>query len=316
MAAAVRLAMQHLSITLAGKPLYIVGYSNGATLAIHYALTALDQDDIPQPQRLVLLSPAIAVTPMAAFAVWQARLGHLLGLEKLEWQGVLPEYDPFKYQSFAINAGDLSFQFTNEVQSMLARLAADDRLKQFPPTLGFLSAVDSTVSTRAVIENFLKKLSPNQHELIVFDLNRHKPLEHLIKVDPAQEIEKLLTDKNLPFTFGVVRNHNKSDVDVVLSINAPGSTSVATQALGMAWSEDSFSLSHVALPFPPNDSLYGGPDALQSPGVSLGHLTPRGEKGALTIPTDDMLRQRWNPFYPLVERRTGAFLLQAESVAK
>lgn len=41
MAAAVQLAMRDLRRKLGDKPLYIVGYSNGAALAVHYALTAL-----------------------------------------------------------------------------------------------------------------------------------------------------------------------------------------------------------------------------------------------------------------------------------
>jgi hypothetical protein len=46
---------------------------------------------------MVLLSPEIGVIPLAALAIWQARLGHLLGLQKLEWNSILPEYEPYKY---------------------------------------------------------------------------------------------------------------------------------------------------------------------------------------------------------------------------
>jgi hypothetical protein len=155
-------------------------------------------------------------------------------------------------------------------------------------------------------------LPPNQHELIVFDLNRSEAAEHLFMDDPKQEIEKLLLDNRLPFTFGVVRNRSASTADVVMSNNSSDSTSVRTQILGMAWPKGIFSLSHVALPFPSDDSLYGGLDALESPGVRLGNLAMRGEKGALKIPTGDMLRQRWNPFYALVEQRTGTFLLDIQ----
>jgi len=104
MAAAVRLAMRHLHRQAGEQPLYIVGYSNGGALAVHYALDALADSDLPAVSRLVLLSPEIGVSPAAAFAVWQARIGHLLGLEKLAWNVILPEYDPFKYGSFAVNA--------------------------------------------------------------------------------------------------------------------------------------------------------------------------------------------------------------------
>ena len=33
----------------------------------------------------------------------------------------------------------------------------------------------------------------------------------------------------------------------------------------------------------------------------------RGERGVLKIPAADMLRLRWNPFYPFMERRLLEF---------
>jgi hypothetical protein len=163
-----------------------------------------------------------------------------------------------------------------------------------------------------VIEDFFLKLPPNQHELIVFDLNRSQGTEFLFKNDPAQAIEVLLADRTLPFTYGIVRNRNSSTPEVVLALNAHEGSSVSSRALGMAWPEDVFSLSHVALPFPPDDSLYGGAGARESPGIRLGNVALRGEKGTLNIPSTDMLRQRWNPFYDLIERRAQAFLFDSD----
>ncbi|NIQ96039.1 MAG: alpha/beta fold hydrolase, partial [Desulfuromonadales bacterium] len=126
MAAAVRLGVGHLDAANPGRPLYIVGYSNGAALGVHYALMAMDDPTLPAVDRMVLLSPGIGISAMAKLAVWQARLGHLLGLEKLAWNNILPEYDPFKYGSFAINAGDVSHRITGEIQRLLAKRAASD----------------------------------------------------------------------------------------------------------------------------------------------------------------------------------------------
>ncbi len=83
MAAAVRLAMQHLAEKNPGRPLYIVGYSNGAALAVHYALATTDDPASPVVSRLVLVSPAIGVSEVAALAIWQSRIGDLRGLDKL-----------------------------------------------------------------------------------------------------------------------------------------------------------------------------------------------------------------------------------------
>jgi hypothetical protein len=83
MAAAVRLAVVHLAERNPGRPIHVVGYSNGAALAVQYALAAIDDPAVPRVDRLVLLALAIGVAAAAALAVWQARLGYLLGLDKL-----------------------------------------------------------------------------------------------------------------------------------------------------------------------------------------------------------------------------------------
>ena len=73
----------------------------------------------------------------------------------------------------------------------------------------------------------------------------------------------------------------------------------------MAWPQGMYSLSHIALPFAEDDPLYGGGDGGRE--VTLGNLALRGERGAIRISAADMLRQRWNPFYPLLEKRTIEF---------
>lgn len=116
MAAAVRIAVTHVAEQANGQPVHIVGYSNGGALAVNYALNAADDASMPQVSSLALLSPEIGVSKVAALAVWQARLGVFLGLDKLAWNGLLPEYDPYKYGSFAVNAGDVAHRLTNVIQ--------------------------------------------------------------------------------------------------------------------------------------------------------------------------------------------------------
>jgi hypothetical protein len=75
-------------------------------------------------------------------------------------------------------------------------------------------------------------------------------------------------------------------------------------SLGLTFPPAAFSLSHVALPFPVTDPLYGSqPDNAESFGVNLGNLTPRGERGVLVVPLDALVRISSNPFYPYIERR-------------
>jgi hypothetical protein len=65
-----------------------------------------------------------------------------------------------------------------------------------------------------------------------------------------------------------------------------------------------YSLSHVALPFPPSNGLYGfEPDPDDDFGIRLGAVAARGERGALIVSLDTLLRMSSNPFFPyLLER--------------
>jgi hypothetical protein len=68
--------------------------------------------------------------------------------------------------------------------------------------------------------------------------------------------------------------------------------------LGFIYPRDVYSLSHVALPFPETDSLYGVRPAREGEfGVSLGATAIRGETGVLVMALDSLVRISWNPFY-------------------
>ena len=74
--------------------------------------------------------------------------------------------------------------------------------------------------------------------------------------------------------------------------------------LALAWPRFVFSLSHVAVPFPEDDPLYGlTPDPGEDYGVRLGQLEPRGERGVLLVSVDDLMRLKCNPFFPYLEER-------------
>ena len=70
-----------------------------------------------------------------------------------------------------------------------------------------------------------------------------------------------------------------------------------------------YSLSHVALPFPIDDPVYGGKArGRESGSVSLGRLSPRGEKGALIVPAEVLMRVTWNPFFPYLAHRVERWI--------
>ena len=126
---------------------------------------------------MVLISPEIGVTKMAAAAIWQERAGRFLGLKKLSWTGVSPEYDPFKYSSFPANAGNLAHLLTKVNRERIAKLAEGNQLEAFPPVIAFQSAVDSTITAPSLVKDLFEKLPVNAHELVVFDINRTAEVE-------------------------------------------------------------------------------------------------------------------------------------------
>ncbi|MBA1419889.1 MAG: alpha/beta fold hydrolase [Epsilonproteobacteria bacterium] len=89
MAAVVELGMNHLIQKVGNKSIDIMGYSTGAPLALNYTLKALkEKSTLKVPDKLVFYSPAIGVSAAAPFAVWQSRVGYVLGLPKLEWNAL------------------------------------------------------------------------------------------------------------------------------------------------------------------------------------------------------------------------------------
>ena len=308
MDAAVRIAMRHLAQQNEGLPIYVIGYSTGAALAVNYALATLDDKSLPPIERIVVLSPAIGVAPVAVLAVWQARLGRLLGLEKLAWNGILPEYDPFKYGSFAVNAGDLVYQLTGEIQDRLEVLGEQGKLEDIPPILAFSSVVDATVSTPDLVSNLFQQLPAAGNELVLFNTNQMAQIEPIMKWDPATVVQALRDDPDPAFTLSVVTNESPQSRKVVVRTLRHGQATPTEFDTGLSWPDGIYSLAHVALPFPPQDPVYGGRAEDKSPGIYLGDLALRGERGVLQIPAADMLRLRWNPFYPYVESRVFEFL--------
>ena len=138
---------------------------------------------MPRPDALVLLSPAIAVAPAVAFAVWQARLASVPGLHKLAWNDILPEFDPYKYNSFATNAGALVHRGTRSVAQRVRERSGSDPGNDLPPILVLKSTVDATVSNTALVDRLLGRLAPDRHELVLFDINR-SAAEGPLRVEP------------------------------------------------------------------------------------------------------------------------------------
>ena len=126
--------------------------------------------------------------------------------------------------------------------------------------------------------------------------------------DPGHAVEVIRQGTEQGFTLSVVTNKAPHSREVKVISRRPGKDGVSDSELGLSWPDDVYSLAHVALPFSPEDPLYGGDASGESPGISLGNIALRGERGVLQVAASDMLRLRWNPFYAYVEARLLEFV--------
>ena len=305
MASATRLGMDHLQHRVGNKPVHVIGYSTGAALAMDLALDALDDPALRAPTSLIFISPAIGVRPAAAFAGTAAFLGRLPGLDRLGWQSITPEFDPFKYNSFAFNAGAQVHKLTQSVGKRIASVANQGKADRLPPVLVFKSVVDATVSTLAVVDRLLLQLPDSRNELMLFDINREAINSVLLVSDPGPLTRQLVSRSDLPFSIRLIANESPESPAVVERFKPPNSLDFTeTRKLYKEWPEGVISLSHVAVPFSPNDPLYGRYPPENRDRLFLGQAEIRGERGLLKISSDWLLRIRYNPFYELLEERT------------
>ncbi len=309
-AAAVRLAARELERHAGkGKPLYIVGYSAGAALAVDYAIARAQGEDLPPVSRMVLLSPAIGVSPAAALAVWQQRIGRIIGVPKLAWTDILPEYDPYKYNSFTANAAEQIYAITHAIKERLDRAAGSPAPADLPRILAFQSAADATVSTPALIDALFRSLAPGRHELVLFDINREADVANLFAPGAPDFRERLLGGPALPFELTFIANASDATDSMVALHRSATSGELTEQPTDLAWPPGTFSLTHVALPFAPDDPIYGERRPKGSGHIFLGGSALHGERGLLAVSPADLMRLRHNPFFEYMARRIDDFLV-------
>ncbi|MGZ9898748.1 alpha/beta hydrolase [Shewanella gaetbuli] len=306
LAGAVSLATDHLLEQLNGKPLYVVGFSTGAALALNHELEAINENKPTRYEKMIFMSPAIGLAPIAQGAYWQAKLGTVLDQQKLLWNTIETEYDPFKYMSFAVNAGDVVYQLTLRNKQLLRSFSTEQK-RNIPSTLTFQSIVDHTVSSIAVVDDFYQHLPKKQHELVMFDIRRDANISLLLNNDPLEFFELNWASTELDYRVTLVESAHQ-DTTLVQVRDIGSAEHHATSELVLKWPQGVFSLSHVALPFPLEDPLYGPIYEENSDTVQIGLAIFQSESGLFSISGNSMLRQKWNPFYPYMVSRLDNFI--------
>lgn len=301
--AATALAVREARRRVPAGPLVIVGYSNGAALAIDYALLALNDKALPRADRIVLMSPEVAITGAARFAGLAGLPAIFPAFAKAAWLDLLPEFNPFKYNSFPVNAARESFAMTRIIQKGLADNAASGAIRAMPPILTLQSLVDATVVMPAVVTELYARLPANGSALVVFDINRSAVFGPLMRPRAVPDLARLIPPAPRNYGYTLVTNADEGSA-VVARTEAAGATDVTEMPLDTGWPAQIFSLGHVAIPFPDSDGLYGlTPDMADFYGIRLGTLAVRGERGVLVVTPDQLLRISSNPFFGYMESR-------------
>ncbi len=310
--AAVRIAARDVaSRTLAHQPFYIGGYSSGGTLALQYALDALQDGSLRRPDRVLLVSPAIELTPVASLSelIDVLTIVPLPVLDKVRWQSIAPEFDPYKFNSFPVNASRQINRATRALHRALAQAERDGRLSQLPAVVAWQSVVDSTVGSVGVADRLFARLRDPKHRLVIFDLNRMPEFRGVARPAARALIERLERGQR-GYTLDIVSNADATGARIgVVRLAPDGGREVRDTALD--WPGSLVSLGHVALPFPPDDPVYGFVPGSGRDGIpSIGSWLLRGESGAITLSLGSLTRLRSNPFWPLIDADVAGLVAQ------
>ncbi|WP_093381145.1 carboxylesterase [Variovorax sp. OV329] len=302
---ATRLAVREARrLAPAPLPLHLVGFSNGGALAMKYALDALDDPQLARPARVVLIAPMIGITEASRFAGVLGWPAVLPAFASAAWLGIVPEFNPFKYNSFPVNGARQSSLLTRDLRAHMLREEQAGKLAQLPPILTFQSLVDFTVITRAIVTDLYARLPDNGSELVLFDLNRSASFRLLLSDSSTLQFEHVLPAPPLRFRSTVITNVSPDTGQVLERTLPAGASKASTRPLALEFPAEVFSLSHLALPFPIDDPLYGlRPGGNNEFGVNLGAMALRGERGALVVSQESLARLLSNPFYPYMAER-------------
>jgi alpha-beta hydrolase superfamily lysophospholipase len=291
-------------------PLHLVGYSNGAALAMLHVMQRVGSGQDSDVDRVVLVSPMIEVNGFARYA-GLAGLPAIFGrYAKTAWLDVLPEYNPFKYNSFPIRAARESYLVTADLHAAMEAVARQGRMAQLPPILAFQSVVDDTVNAGGVMSLLFDKLAANGSELVLFDVNRSRIMEPILRPIATGLRQQTLQATPRLYTLTVVGTASSDDTAAVARSRRPGATTLQVQPTGLRYPADVYSLSHIALPFPADDPLYGNlPSGRRV--IQFGTIAVRGERNTLLVSQDSLGRLSYNPFYPYMAARIEAQLAAA-----
>jgi hypothetical protein len=140
--------------------------------------------------------------------------------------------------------------------------------------------------------------------LILFDTNQRALLRNFLKTSPLASLNESRMSENRNYTLAIITNKNSDSEEIIARIQDENTNSFNEVPLNMSWPDGIYSLSHLAIPFPMDDPLYGiNPSKPHPDHIQLGNIYLKGERNVLRIPEKDLMRLRCNPFWDYVKSR-------------
>src|SRR5262249_36746289 len=151
------------------------------------------------------------------------------------WLDVLPEYDPYKYNSFTVNAANQIYKVTREIRGAIEDARAHGHLDAMPRVTMFQSLVDATVTPPEGVTGMLRLFPPDGHELVVLDVNRYETIAMLTASGPLTGLERLRAATDLPFRLTIVTNRDPSTRAIAAFTRGAGAGELERRDLPLEW---------------------------------------------------------------------------------
>ena len=244
-----------------------------------YSLDALEDETLARADRLVLISPMIGITSFARFAGVAGWPAYFPAFAKAAWLSIVPEFNPFKYNSFPVNGARQSFRLTQALQPRIAAHPRNGLIEGLPPVLTFQSVMDFTVSTAAVISALYAHFRPMAASSSC-STSTGPPSSARFRRSSEAMLGAILPAAPRNFRSTLITNASPTSREVIERATEARRHGRMCAHSASPTPPDIFSLSHVAIPFPPSDGLYGfAPDR---PTISESNSArwPRAERSA------------------------------------
>jgi hypothetical protein len=139
---------------------------------------------------------------------------------------------------------------------------------------------------------------------VLFDLNHRAGIDAFVRAEDLSLVARLFDGAERRYRRTLITNRAADTFSVVARTIEHGQGSTADRALNLEWPAGVYSLTHIAIPFPIDDPLYGTDPVEDGSGLfRLGRLSPRGERAVLIAGADTFVRLTANPFFPYMAER-------------